>query len=59
MKLQGLVATAQSLSGGLRPTFGFIILPFVRVALLCHFLELCGFLVPPFVGVVLLPGPTI
>ena len=33
MKLQGLIATAQSLFGGHRPTFGFVVLPFVRVVL--------------------------
>ena len=33
MKLQGLIAIAQSLFGGSRPTFGFNVLPFVEVAL--------------------------
>ena len=33
MKLQGLIATARSLFGGRRPTFGFDVLPFVGVAL--------------------------
>ena len=33
MKLQGLTATARSLIGGRRPTFGFDVLPFVGVAL--------------------------
>ena len=33
MKLQGLIATTRSLFGGLRPTFGFDVLPFVGVAL--------------------------
>ena len=33
MKLQGLIATAQSLFGGHRPTFGFVVLPFVGVML--------------------------
>ena len=39
MKLQGLIATASSLFGGHKSTFGFI--------------------VRPFVGVVLFPSPTI
>ena len=29
MKLQGLIATARSLFGGHRPTFSFVVLPFV------------------------------
>ena len=33
MKLQGLIATARNLFGGHRPTFGFVVLPFVRVVL--------------------------
>ena len=33
MKLQGLIATARSLLGGHRPTFSFIVLPFVGVVL--------------------------
>ena len=33
MKLQGLIATARSLFGGHRLTFGFVVLPFVRVVL--------------------------
>ena len=33
MKLQGLIATVRSLFGGHRPTFGFIVLPFVGVVL--------------------------
>ena len=33
MKLQGLIATAQSLFGGHRSTFGFVILPFFGVVL--------------------------
>ena len=33
MKLQGLIVTARSLFGGRRPTFGFVVLPFVGVAL--------------------------
>ena len=33
MKLQGLIAIARSLFGGHRPTFGFVVLPFVRVVL--------------------------
>ena len=45
MKLQGLIATARSLFGGHRPTFGFVVLPFVGVVLFC-----CS-LVLPFDGV--------
>ena len=33
MKLQCLIAIAQSLFGGHRPAFGFVILPFVGVVL--------------------------
>ena len=33
MKLQGLIATARSLFGGHRLTFGFVVMPFVGVAL--------------------------
>ena len=33
MKLQGLIATARSLFGGHRPTFSFVVLPFLRVVL--------------------------
>ena len=33
MKLQGLIATTRSLFGGHRPTFGFVVLPFVGVVL--------------------------
>ena len=33
MKLQGLIATMRSLFGGHRPTFGFVVLPFVGVML--------------------------
>ena len=33
MKLQGLISTARSLFGGHRMTFGFVVLPFVRVVL--------------------------
>ena len=44
MKLQGLIATVQSLFGGRRPTFGFVVLPFFR---------LCCSLVPLVVGVAL------
>ena len=32
-KLQGLIATARSFFGGHRPTFGFVVLPFVGVVL--------------------------
>ena len=31
MKLQGLITTARSLFDGHRQTFGFVVLPFVRV----------------------------
>ena len=48
MKLQGLIATARSLFGGHRPTFGFDVLPFVGVALFPN---------PSHVGVVLFPSP--
>ena len=33
MKLQGLIATVRTLFGGCRPMFGFVVLPFVGVAL--------------------------
>ena len=33
IKLQGLIAIAQSLFGGHRLTFGFVVLPFVGVVL--------------------------
>ena len=33
MKLQGLIATVRSLFGGKRPTLGFVVFPFVGVAL--------------------------
>ena len=33
MKLQGWIATTRSLFGGHRPTFGFVVLPFVGVVL--------------------------
>ena len=33
MKLQGLIASTQSLFCGHRPTFGFVVLPFVGVVL--------------------------
>ena len=33
MKLQGLITTVRSLFGGHRPTFGFVVLPFVGVVL--------------------------
>ena len=47
MKLLGLIASARSLFGGHRPTFGFVVLPFVGAVL---------FPSPPFVGVVLFPS---
>ena len=34
MKLQGLIATARSLFGGHRSTFGFVVLLFVGVVLI-------------------------
>ena len=58
-KLWGLTATMRSLFGGHRPTFGFVVLPFVGVVLFCHLLGLCCSLVPLFFGVVLLPSPAI
>ena len=48
MKLLGLIANARSLFSGHRPTFGFVVLPFVGVVL---------FPSPQFVGVVLFPSP--
>ena len=33
IKLQGLIVTSRSLFGGRRPTFGFVVLPFVGVVL--------------------------
>ena len=33
MKLQGLIVITRGLFGGRRPTFGFVVLPFVGVAL--------------------------
>ena len=33
MKLQGLIAIARTLFGSHRPTFGFVVLPFVGVVL--------------------------
>ena len=33
MKLQGLITTVRTLFGGHRPTFGFVVLPFVGVML--------------------------
>ena len=47
MKLQGLIATAQSLFGDRRPTFGFDVLPFVGVVF---------FPSSSLVGVVLFPN---
>ena len=34
MKLQGLISTTRSLLSGHKPTFGFVVLPFVGVVLL-------------------------
>ena len=33
MKLRGLIATVRRLFGGCRPTFGFVVLPFIGVVL--------------------------
>ena len=46
MKLQGLIATARSLFGGHRPTFGFVVLPFVGVVLFLS-LAICWSCVVP------------
>ena len=48
MKLQGLIVTTRSLSGDRRQTFGFNVLPFVRVVF---------FPSSSLVGVVLFPSP--
>ena len=48
MKLQGLIATAWSLFGDRRPTFGFDVLPLVGVVFFPSF---------SLVGVVLFPNP--
>ena len=48
MKLQGLIVTTRSLSGDRRPTFGFNVLPFVRVVF---------FPSSSLVGVMLFPSP--
>ena len=48
MKLQGLIATVQSLFGGRRPTFGFDVMPFVGVVFFPR---------PSLVGVLLFPSP--
>ena len=48
IKLQGLNATALSLFGGRRPTFGFDILPFVGFVFFHN---------PSLMGVVLFPSP--
>ena len=48
IKLQGLIATARSLFGGRRPTFGFDVLPFVGVVFFPN---------PSLVGVVLFLSP--
>ena len=49
MNLQGLIATAQSLFGDHRLTFGFNVLPFVRVVFFPSY---------SLVGVLLFPCPT-
>ena len=48
MKLQGLIAIVRSLFGDPRPTFGFDVLPFVKVVF---------FPISSLVGVVLFPSP--
>ena len=48
MKLQGLIATTQTLFGDCKPTFGFDVLPFVGVVFFPN---------PSLVGVVLVPSP--
>ena len=61
MKLQGLITTAQSLFGGHRLTFGFVVLPFVRVVLFPSS-AICGVVLFPIYaicGVVLFPSPAI
>ena len=52
MKLQGLNATAPSLFGGRRPTFGFDVLPFIGVVFFPNpsLWELCCSLVLPIDG---------
>ena len=46
MKLQDLIATTRSLFGGRRPSFSFIVLPFVGVVLFPS-LAICGSCVVP------------
>ena len=46
MKLRGLIATVGSLYGGHRPTFGFVVLPFVEVVLFPS-PAICWSCVPP------------
>ena len=46
MKLQGLTTTTRSLFGGHKPTFGFVVLPFVRVVLFLS-LAICWSCVVP------------
>ena len=46
MKLQGLIATARSLFGGHRPTFGFVVLTFIGVVLFSS-PTICGSCVVP------------
>ena len=48
MKIQGLIATTQSLFGGRRPTIGFDVLPSVGVVFFPN---------PSLVGVMLFPSP--
>ena len=46
MKLQGLIATMRSLLGGHRPTFNFVVLPFIGVVLFPS-PAICGSCVTP------------
>ena len=46
MKLQDLIAAAQSLFGCCRPTLGFVVLPFVGVALFPSLASCGSYIVP-------------
>ena len=48
MKLQDSIVMARSLYDGLRPSFGFMVLPFVGVVFFTN---------PSLMGVVLFPSP--
>ena len=48
MKLQDSIVMARSLYDGLRPSFGFVVLPFVGVVFFPN---------PSLMGVVLFPSP--